>query len=127
MDVAVLARHDQGQVAALGGHSKPLAQRLHQPHAARFVAGMAWPFLVRCRALAQVMRQRGKAHVQCVVLAGGVIHHHHHVHAGIHLRMKLRALRYAVECIDLRQHTRQCTAVAQHVKHLRRPPLHQPA
>ena len=57
---------------------------------------MARPFFTQRGAFAEVVRERGKAHVQRVILTRRVIDHHHHMHAGIDFRVMRGSLRHAV-------------------------------
>ena len=60
-DVTVVTRGKQRQVAALVGYPEPLAERGRQAHAARFMAVMTRQEVGRCRRLAEIVSQRGKA------------------------------------------------------------------
>ena len=60
-DVAVVARHQHGEVAALGGRLEVSAHFLDKFDASRLVAGMPGQILRRRRALAEIVQQYGEA------------------------------------------------------------------
>ena len=66
------------------------------------------------------MDQRGEAHAGVVAQARRLGEHHQGMDAGIDLRVVLCRLRHAEKAIDLREDTRQCAALAQHLEEYRR-------
>ena len=127
VDVAVLARHNFGNVLAVQRHAQALAHLPEQAHAAHFVANMARQHIGWRRAFAQVVHQAGKAHRQRRFKLRGHVEHHHQMHTGIDLRMVLGPLRHAPEPVNFGQQPRQRAAFTQYVEHAGRFGLHQSA
>ena len=127
MDVAVLARRQQGRLAAFGRHPQPFAHGARQRHAALLVADVPGQHGRRRGALAEVMQQRRPARRQGCGQARRHVDHQQHVDAGVDLRVMVRALRHAPQAVQFGQQARQRAALAQHGEQARRCRLHQPA
>ncbi len=117
VDLAVEFGDHVREFLAVVGHTQALAHVLEQVNAAFFMSDVARQHVLRRGALAEIVRQRGKAHGQRIALRGGVIDHHHDVHAGIDLRMVLRRLRHAPQAVEFRHDALQRTTLAQHFEH----------
>jgi hypothetical protein len=82
-------------------------------HTAFLVPGMGGPVTFGCRALAEVVHQRGETHCEISGQLFGLLEHHHDVQAGIDLGVPLLRLRHTEQDIDLREKHAQCAAFAQ--------------
>ena len=91
----------RGQLIALSRHPPTRAKLRDQFHAARFVSVMRGQDICGRRALAQIMRQHGKARRERPAFVRRVIDGLHHMNAGINFWVPLRLLRYAPQSINL--------------------------
>ncbi|EGD18400.1 hypothetical protein XGA_3024 [Xanthomonas hortorum ATCC 19865] len=114
MHVQVFAAGGDGKLAIVLRHLEAFAQGLQRGDAALLVHDVAWPFVRWCECFAQIVGERGKAHQRIARRQSrGHVADHFLVDAGIHFRMKLGALRYAVQRVDFRQDDAQCVGVVQ--------------
>ena len=127
VDVAVLTRHQVGQLAAFQRHAPAFADGLQQSRAAFLMADMARQHVRGGGALAKVMAQAGEAHGQRRLQARGHVQHQHGVHARVHLGVVVGALGHAPQAVQLGQQHGQRAALAQHLEHARRPLFHEAA
>ena len=86
VDVGVLARRQQRELAAVHRHAQALVDAADQLLAARLVADVARQHVGGRRALAEVVHQAGVAHRQRLRRGRAAIQHHQRVHAGVDLR-----------------------------------------
>ena len=127
VDVAVLTRHNLGQLLAVAGYAPAFAYLQQQIHAALFMLDMARQDVGRRCAFAKVMAQAGKAHAERSAQPGRHVHYQHGVYAAVDLGVVLGALGHAPQVVELGQQHGQCAAFAQDFKHARWLLFHQPA
>ncbi len=121
------ARCQPRHIAAIRWHTQPDAERIDQGHTFLFMAVMPRQQFGRRHALAQVVRQRGKACGQWRGESRGHVDDQHHMYTGVDFRMVVGALRHAPQRIEFRQQLAQRATFAQHREHARGRGFHQPA
>jgi len=106
--------------AILARQAQTRAERFEQRHTAFLVSSVARPLRARCRALAEIVHQRGEPNFGFGTQQSGLVEHHQGMQSGIDLRVPPRGLRHAEQRVDLRIYRLQRAALAQHPEELAR-------
>jgi hypothetical protein len=117
MNVAVLARHQFGQLATAGTDLEARAHRAGDLDAPLLVADVFRQHSGGVVPLPRVVAHAGVTHLERGPPVRRDIEHHHQVHASVHLRVVFRPLRHAPQSVNFRQDAGERAATAQHREH----------